>query len=75
MSALNTISPRLRKLERQLEHAASYAEWRELATEHDRLTGAAEWRASDDSDLLHVPLIRQLGGLGGGFATRCCRST
>jgi TAG lipase / steryl ester hydrolase / phospholipase A2 / LPA acyltransferase len=59
MSVLRSSAPRLRKLDRQLEHAASYAEWLELAKEHDRLTGADEWRASDDSDLLHVPEIRR----------------
>ena len=59
MSVLRSSAPRLRKLDRQLDHAASYAEWLELAKEHDRLTGADEWRASDDSDLLHVPEIRR----------------
>ena len=60
MATRRTASPpSLSKLERDLEHAASYAEWLALATEHDRRTGAAEWRASDDTDLLHVPEIRR----------------
>ncbi len=42
-----------------MEHAATYAEWAALADEHDRLSGAADWRASDDTDLLHAPEIRQ----------------
>ena len=49
----------LRKLQRDLEHATSYAEWLALATEHDALTGAAEWRASDDDELLPVAEIRR----------------
>lgn len=50
---------RLRRLERDLEHAGSYAQWLALAEEHDALSGAADWRASDDTDLLHVPEIRR----------------
>ena len=49
----------LAKLERQLASARSYAEWHDIAGEHDRLSGAANWRASDDSDLLHAPEIRK----------------
>ncbi len=41
-----------------MEHAATYAEWLALADEHDRFSGAADWRASDDTDLLHAPEIR-----------------
>ena len=50
---------RLRKLQRDLEHATSYAEWLALATEHRPLTGAADWRASDDDELLPVGEIRR----------------
>jgi len=49
----------LRKVERDMAHAASYAEWLALADEHDRLSGAADWRASDDTDLMHAPEIRR----------------
>ncbi len=52
-------SPRLRKLERELERATTYAEWLAVATEHDRLTGADAWRASDETDLLHAASIRR----------------
>jgi NTE family protein len=47
------------KLERELEHAKTYTEWLQIATEHDRLSGALDWRASDDTDLLHVAEIRR----------------
>lgn len=49
----------LGKLDRQLAAAHSYAEWREIAGEHDHLSGAAAWRADDASDLLHAPEIRK----------------
>jgi TAG lipase / steryl ester hydrolase / phospholipase A2 / LPA acyltransferase len=49
----------LAKLERELDRANGYGEWLALATEHDRRSGADDWRASDDSDLLHVPEIRR----------------
>ena len=52
-------SSRERRLERDLEHAATYAEWLQIATELDRRSGALDWRASDESDLLHVPEIRR----------------
>ena len=52
-------SPRLRRLERDLERAATYAEWLAVATEHDRVTGADAWRASDETDLLHAASIRR----------------
>ena len=48
----------LGKLERALANARSYSEWREIAGEHDHLSGAAAWRADDASELLHVPEIR-----------------
>lgn len=51
--------PGLRRIERALERAASYAEWQALAAEHDRLSGAAQWRASDETDLLHAASIRR----------------
>ena len=56
---VTTAPLRLRKLERELNHATSYAQWLALAAEHDGLTGAGDWRASDDTDLLHVPEIRR----------------
>ena len=37
---------RLRKLDRDLSQAATYAEWFAIAGEHDRLSGASDWQAS-----------------------------
>jgi TAG lipase/steryl ester hydrolase/phospholipase A2/LPA acyltransferase len=47
------------KIEADLREAQSYAEWLALAGEHDRVTGADDWRADDHTDLLHVPEIRK----------------
>jgi len=41
----------LRKLDRQMVEADSYDQWLELAGEHDRQTGADEWRQNDESKL------------------------
>jgi TAG lipase / steryl ester hydrolase / phospholipase A2 / LPA acyltransferase len=49
----------LRAIDRALGNAQTYAEWRELATEHDRLSGAADWREADATDLLHTAEIRK----------------
>ncbi|MDZ7875416.1 MAG: DUF3336 domain-containing protein [Rhizobium sp.] len=49
----------LHKLDKALARAASQAEWQSLAAEHDRASGAEDWRASDDTELLHVPEIRR----------------
>ena len=38
---------RLRKLDRDLSHAATYAEWFAIAGEHDRLSGAGDWQQND----------------------------
>ena len=37
-------APKLGDLERVLENAADYAEWRGAAEAHDELSGAREWR-------------------------------
>jgi TAG lipase/steryl ester hydrolase/phospholipase A2/LPA acyltransferase len=49
----------LTRLERDLAHAGNYAQWRELAAEHDRRSGAADWRDSDESELLHAAELRK----------------
>ncbi len=46
------------KIEADLREAQSYAEWLTLAEEHDRVSGAADWREDDRTDLLHVGEIR-----------------
>jgi TAG lipase/steryl ester hydrolase/phospholipase A2/LPA acyltransferase len=59
MSSTLMTSSAQRKLERDLDHAVDYAQWLQIATEHDRLSGALDWRTSDDTDLLHVAEIRR----------------
>jgi len=49
----------LRQLERALGHAASYREWQDIADRIDAVSGAADWRASNDSELLHVVEIQR----------------
>lgn len=41
----------LSSLERQLKRAKSYAEWRDLAEQHDTHSGRAKWRADAESSL------------------------
>jgi TAG lipase / steryl ester hydrolase / phospholipase A2 / LPA acyltransferase len=50
---------KLAGIEDDLGAARSYADWLEIAGEHDRLSGAAAWREDDRTDLLHVPEIRK----------------
>lgn len=40
---------RLKKLEAAMVSAESYEEWREAATEHDEVSGAARWKEIDQS--------------------------
>lgn len=48
----------LKALERDMQHALSYAEWREAGLEHDRLSGAEDWKADDRSAGYDYELIR-----------------
>ena len=48
----------LPKIEADLRAAGNYSEWLTLAEEHDRVSGAADWREDERTDLLHVPEIR-----------------
>lgn len=48
----------LKALERDMQHALSYAEWREAGLEHDRLSGAGDWKADDRSKGYDYELIR-----------------
>ncbi|PKM22850.1 MAG: DUF3336 domain-containing protein [Gammaproteobacteria bacterium HGW-Gammaproteobacteria-14] len=48
----------LRQLEKAIDHASSYEEWREASTEHDRLSGAAQWQELDRSPFYDYELIR-----------------
>ena len=49
----------LPKIDADLREAGNYSEWLALAEEHDRVSGAADWREDDRTDLLHVPEIRK----------------
>jgi len=54
-------SPRrssLPALDRAMGNAESYCEWLEIATEHDRLSGAEDWRADDDCEWIHAGELR-----------------
>jgi TAG lipase/steryl ester hydrolase/phospholipase A2/LPA acyltransferase len=53
-----TMKKALRSLEKSIEHAETYAEWREACQEHDRLSGADEWKAIDRSPDYDYELIR-----------------
>lgn len=48
----------LRQLERAIEQAATYQEWREASAEHDRRSGADEWKEIDRSRHYDHELIR-----------------
>lgn len=49
---------RLRRLDAALLNAETYAEWQQVAEEHDRLTGMDAWRADDESPHYDAPLLR-----------------
>ncbi|MCG8391931.1 MAG: DUF3336 domain-containing protein [Pseudomonadales bacterium] len=48
----------LKQLERAIEHAETYQEWYEASQEHDRLSGADEWKEIDRSPHYDYELIR-----------------
>ncbi|MCH8544504.1 MAG: DUF3336 domain-containing protein [Alcanivorax sp.] len=48
----------LRQLERAIEDATTYQEWHEASQEHDRLSGAEEWKNIDRSRHYDYELIR-----------------
>jgi TAG lipase/steryl ester hydrolase/phospholipase A2/LPA acyltransferase len=50
--------PSLSALDRALGNAGSYREWLEIAAEHDRLSGADDWRADDDCEWIHARELR-----------------
>lgn len=49
---------RLAAVDRAMNRAASYPEWHELALEHDRLSGADDWRADDRCEWIHAGELR-----------------
>lgn len=51
-------SRRLRVLERAMTVAESYPQWRQLAAEHDRTSGAERWKQREDGRLCDARQIR-----------------
>ena len=49
---------RLKALQKDLDHASSYEEWREIALEFDRESGLDEWKLRQNSDSYDHHLIR-----------------
>jgi len=52
-------SRRTKLLEADMAEAASYEDWREAAIEHDETSGAARWKAMDQSEHFDYASIRQ----------------
>ncbi len=52
-------SSAIRAAKARLQDATSYPLWLEAAQELDRLSGAEDWRADDDSGAYHADLLRQ----------------
>ena len=50
---------RLKKIEHDIEHAQSYDEYEAACLAHDALSGAEEWKATDESDNYDHLLIRK----------------
>ncbi|MFP1679820.1 DUF3336 domain-containing protein [Alloalcanivorax sp. C16-2] len=48
----------LKQLERAIEHASTHEEWLEASREHDRLSGANDWKEIDRSPHYDYELIR-----------------
>lgn len=48
----------LKQLEAAIENAATYEEWYEASLEHDRISGAEEWKEIDRSPYYDYELIR-----------------
>lgn len=51
-------SKALRRCEEAMAHADDYAAWKEAAREHDRLSGAADWREQTESSEYDYRLIQ-----------------
>ena len=49
---------RLVGLDRAMNNAASYREWYDAAVEHDRLSGAQDWREDDRCEWIHASELR-----------------
>lgn len=51
-------SPERKSIELAMTQAYNYSDWHDLAAEHDRLTGADQWREADESRLYDYDSIR-----------------
>ena len=51
-------SRKLKQLQKQMDNAENYAEWRESAVEHDELSGAKRWREVDHTRQYDYAQIR-----------------
>ncbi|NHN39346.1 DUF3336 domain-containing protein [Pseudomaricurvus alcaniphilus] len=49
----------LKKLEYSLDKADCYSTWKALAAEHDELSGANQWKQSEDSDLFDARQLKK----------------
>ncbi|NRA41266.1 MAG: DUF3336 domain-containing protein, partial [Pseudomonadales bacterium] len=49
---------KLKQLQRDLDHANSYEDWRELALEFDQVSGLEEWKQRQASEIYDHHLIR-----------------
>ncbi len=48
----------LKSLERDMQHALTYAEWRAAGLEHDALSGANDWKAEDRSSAYDYEMLQ-----------------
>ncbi|MBF0237411.1 MAG: DUF3336 domain-containing protein [SAR324 cluster bacterium] len=51
------IDPRIIKLKKELSHATSYSQWKEIATQLDRMEGKLEWRQTTESHHYDAALL------------------
>lgn len=58
MARQSTQQARLAGLDRAMSNAQSYIEWHEVAAEHDRLSGAEDWRDEDQCEWIHASELR-----------------
>ena len=53
------VKRKLKNIERAIEHASTYQEFLEACKEHDKYSGADEWREKEKCDLYDYKLIRK----------------
>lgn len=63
---IQTKQARLKALDKQMQEAQSYAEWKEAALAHDDLTGMTRWKQMDQTQMYdHVGIRSRLDRLRG----------